>query len=330
MYRHLLLLFLISIAFKGSSIYAESWTIVHVNDVHGRCINPDGGSTLTQTGGLARLSTLINQARLQNPDRFLFLDAGDVTSKSDPLVTLSGGHLYIDWLNLMHVDAFVPGNGEFYWGIGSLRRLQHWAKFPFLFANLKTPLGEPILDSMMIKELDGVKFGIFGVGFIRMEHPLAFSFNLMDPLEAARKCVSELRQKADVVIMLSHCGVDVDQEIASKVSGIDLIVGAHTHTELHETLWVDTPKGRTAIVQTGDYGRYLGHVDLEIMQNEDTWKLESITSKLIPVDASVPLDAQTLDLINQAIETYNPQDFKYPIDTSGFCVVSEKDALTHP
>ena len=179
-----------------------------------------------------------------------------------------------------------------------LTQQREWAGFPFLAANVvKKETGVPLVDPYIMKEFDGLHIAIFGLTteelYIMGDPQDIGDLDFRSVIETAKALVPELREKADLVIALTHIGfhgiagggvagggyrIPGDLHLAKEVPGIDVIVGAHSHTEVTEPEVI----GDTLILQAGEYGLYVGRLDLTIDSEAD--KITEYTYKLIPVN----------------------------------------------
>lgn len=254
--------------------------IIHVNDVHGQVEGNDKDLI-----GYPRLKTYVDRQRQENPNLIL-LNAGD-TIHGTNFATLSRGETVVNLMNMMGFDAMVPGNHDFNYGSDRLLELSKKAKFEILAANLaKEGSDEKVYKDYMIKEVAGIKLGIFGLATPETKeksHPNnTKGIDFVSPVEISREMVKKLKsEKVDVIIALSHLGEDKESEftsilVAKEVEGIDVIVDGHSHTKL--------PEGRvekgTLIVQTGDWVKNIGEVTLGF----EDGKLIDKKAKLIGFD----------------------------------------------
>lgn len=248
----ILLLFISSVL-----VYCDSVEIIvlHSNDTHSRVEAGEGM-------GFARLAGLVNKYRSEE-ENVLVLDAGD-TFHGQVIANLARGESIARILNLIRYDALVPGNHDFNYGQERLLELDKITDFPIISANVKKE-GRRLFTPYIIKELSGVRVGIFGLSTPETAyktHPdnvrgLVFE----DPVESAREMVEELKDKTDLIIALTHLGISGDSQytskmLAEKVKGIDLIVDGHSHDALPAGLLVDD----TLIVMAGEYDKNLGIV----------------------------------------------------------------------
>jgi 5'-nucleotidase len=158
------------------------------------------------------------------------------------------------------------GNREFHFLDAGLKSKVRLARFPILSANLHSDsieIGPTVIPSARFN-ICGIMVIVFGlcVPMItkRMIASKVSPFWFSDPIETAARIVPELRDQSDVLIALTHIGLQADMELAESISGIDLIVGGHTHAVLAEPRMV----GQTAVVQAGWWGHYLGKVEITL------------------------------------------------------------------
>ncbi|HLW49787.1 MAG TPA: metallophosphoesterase [Sphingobacteriaceae bacterium] len=249
-------------------------TILHTNDVHSRIEPfPMDGSRNQGLGGAARRATLIDQIRKEQRNVLLF-DAGD-TVQGTPYFNLFGGKLEMDLMNKMGYDAATFGNHEFDNGLEKLADMVQHAKFPFLVSNYdfsSTPM-EGLSQPYRIFSKGGLKVGVFGLGIELdglVDPVLCQGVKYNYPVAVANEMAGRLKQdlKCDLVICLSHLGYQYrdnkvsDTVLAANTSGIDLIIGGHTHTFLPEPEQVKNLSGGiTTINQVGFGGINLGRID---------------------------------------------------------------------
>jgi sulfur-oxidizing protein SoxB len=248
-------------------------------------------------GGFAHLKTLIDRLRAQaGPGRSILLDGGDLWQGSGLADALQGADM-VDAANLLGVDA-MTGHWEFTYGEKVLRRNLERFKGEFLAQNVfltqeATFNDAPAFDSAsgrvfkpsMIKDVGGFRIAIIGQAFpyVPIAHPKRFtpdwSFGIHE--EELQQHVKRLREveRADAVVLLSHNGMDVDLKLARVVSGIDVILGGHTHDAVPRPIVVANPGGMTVVTNAGSNGKFLAVLDLEIGKGE----LKDIRYRLLPV-----------------------------------------------
>ena len=252
-------------------------TVLHTSDTHS-CVLPLNknlaDTMLADRGGFLRRIAMLKQERQSDPDLLLF-DCGDF-SQGSSYYTMFKGDVEVELMNRMHYDAVTIGNHEFDFGLDNMIRLFKLADFPVVCSNYdfgNTELKDIVKPYVVLKR-KGVKIGVFGVcppleGLVSTKNygPLKY----LDPVEVTERMVDILRnqQKCDVVICLSHLGWEVsdypDNELIKRTSGIDLVLGGHSHTYL-KTLGYETDKtGRQVPVDhEGKHGIFVGKMQLTL------------------------------------------------------------------
>lgn len=266
-----------SLAFaEQSSGATKKITILHTNDTHSRV------EESAQDGmGFAKISTLVQKYRKENPNTLL-LDAGD-TFHGTNFATLVKGESITKVMNKVGYDAMAPGNHDFNYGYKRLLELEKMIVFPLVSANVRYENGERLFKPYVIKEVDGIKLGIFGLTTPETTyktHPKNVEgLKFTDPAVEAKAMVSELKGKVDMIIAVTHLGIDESStdtsiKVAKEAPGIDLIVDGHSHSTLVEGKQADH---NTLIVSSGEYTKNLGVVELTF----DGSKLKDKKAKLV-------------------------------------------------
>ncbi len=207
-------------------------------------------------GGIPYLAAKVNGLRKGKPS--LLLSAGDMIQGNN-WANLFQGESVMEWMNEMRFDAMVLGNHEFDFGQEVLKKRISEARFPILGANVE---GLDPLRPYVIKELKGIRVGVIGI--VTEDVPLSthprnvVGLKFISPIETVEKYIKGLKEKADVIVVLSHIGYPSDRDLAEKVKGIDVIVGGHSHTKIVKPITV----GNTLIVQAWEHGKALGVLDL--------------------------------------------------------------------
>ncbi len=287
---------------------AVSITILHTNDLHGAVM------PLEDAGGLARAATLVRNIRKESPNVIL-LDGGDIIHGSAEDY-YSRGQAIIAAMNTMGYQAAATGNHEYDFGLPVLKAVTASANFPFLAANVRQAADGGQWDGVrpsIILERGGVKIGILGLTTletISLHWPGEIrGIRVDDPVATAKRLVPELRKKVDVLVVLSHLGVDEDVALVKAVPGIDVIVGGHSHTALKQHKF----EGQTLIAQTGADGQALGRIDILVRKTPSgarvsfpeqpistLKRLLGRTDALLPLGADVPQD----EALRQAYQPY--------------------------
>ncbi len=229
-------------------------TIIHTSDIHSRIFPYDlqilqvdselGLGTLDEVknvGGVARLSYVVNRERAR-ADRVLHLDSGDIFEGA-PIFTFFNGEPEARAESMVGTDAMVIGNHEFDDGaINVVRQLTKWADFPVLSANYIYPsAGTPsdtgldtLLKPFTVFDVEGLKVGVIGMANFSslgsvFQQPNSLGIEALNTIETAQAYVDLLRPMVDVVVVLSHLGLDVDQTMVQGTTGIDFVEGGHNH-----------------------------------------------------------------------------------------------------
>ena len=253
--------------------------ILHTNDTHSTIEPVSKYSKVKEAAGKAgcvRRATMVKQLREQNPDILLF-DSGDF-SQGSTFYTMYKGDVEVGLMNIMGYDAATIGNHEFDFGLDNLARLARQAKFPIVCSNCDftgTPC-QDVIKKYCVVVRDGVRIGVFGLtpkieGLVMKEHIAGVKY--IDPIQATKEMVSVLRDKerCDIVVCLSHLGWKLapeyidDQVLISSTTGIDIVLGGHSHTYMKEMEWVDNAEGKSIPVdQNGKHGAFVGKITLKL------------------------------------------------------------------
>ena len=258
-------------------------TILHTNDIHGQ-FNPlkaTGIEGEPEIGGFEALSYYVARER-SGVENSLLLDAGDLMTGSVicefEYENAYGGAL-IAMMNRIGYDGMVPGNHEFDISADNLRALNKIAEFPIICANMYKG-DESITDKLFeIYDFGDFRVGVIGLTYYPMRgmaaDPNLEGFDTLEPVHVADSLAAELDPVTDVIIILSHLGLDEDRLLADSVTGIDLIVGGHSHTELFEPEIVNG----VIMVQAGSQCRYLGKLNISIEKDS----IVGFQDELIPM-----------------------------------------------
>ena len=288
-------------------------TILHTNDTHSRIEQFDSSGTScdpgeTCYGGVARRNYMINTIRKEGGN-LLLVDAGDAFQGSLYFNKFQG-LAELHFMNHLGYQAMAVGNHEFDLGPGPLGHFATYANFPLLSANLdvsKEPTLAGKIRPYTILEIGGEKIGLFGLTTedVTVISNIGPNVKVKEAFAAAKAAVAALQsQGVNKIIALSHLGYDLDNLLATTVSGIDVIVGGHSHTLLGTMSGaagpypnpIISPAGEPVlVVQDGQWGQYLGRLNVTFDANG---VLTGYSGAPILLDASVPQDAQVLDMIN--------------------------------
>jgi 2',3'-cyclic-nucleotide 2'-phosphodiesterase (5'-nucleotidase family) len=278
--------------------------ILHVNDTHGALrFTPTEGDE--HVGGITRLATLVKEVREEAGERVLLLHAGDIFSGRNPTTLYYGGEVNIRAMNMVGYDALTPGNGEFYFfGIRNLESRATEAGFPFTLANMTyRDSGERPFPPYVIRDVEGVRVAILGLGTFAETRPLARPLVRHDPVKTARELVPKIRESADLVIALTHLGFPLDSVLAREVPGIDIIVGGHSHHRLDEPARIPGPNGEEVVVaQALIGGQLLGRIDVSMERVDGGFHPSRIEGRLLTVHGEIPEDSSVVRLLDEYSE----------------------------
>ena len=254
-------------------------------------------------GGYAHLATLVKRVRAERPGRTLLLDGGD-TLQGSATALWSRGEDMVRLSNQLGVDVFTP-HWEFIYGIDRVKELfgdrERRGRFAgdFVAHNVtEAGWGDPVFRPYTIRPVGGARVGVIGQAFpyTAVSHPRRFvpdlTFGVKE--DGIQALVRELRddKKVDLVVLLSHNGIAVDLKLASRVSGIDVILGGHTHDALPQPIRV----GKTVVVNSGSHGKFLSRLDLDVRAG----RVAGYRYRLMPVlSQSIPADPEMAALINE-------------------------------
>lgn len=271
-------------------------TVLFTNDTHGHLLSRRE-SPFLDGGGAATRAALIREFRREASEtsgQVLLLDAGDIL-ECDPMSHRFRGEPDIRLMNLLRYDAMTVGNHDLGFKLDTYHRLRDDADFPFLSCNLYDDQGNRLAEPSRIIQLPEVTIGLVGATswtvLLNIHRDDAGKIRCEEAIPLVQAEVNYLRaQGVDFVIFLSHLGIFEDREAAEKLTGVDLIIGSHSHAFLHEPLRVNN----IPIVQAGRFGEAMGKVDLQF----ENQQLQKFRYRLVAVG-----DQDTSDLLAPYEET---------------------------
>jgi len=232
-------------------------TLLHTSDIHSRLFpynlqigQVDAGlglgavDTIANVGGIARMSHIIGRERARS-DRVLHLDGGDCFQGA-PVFNFFSGEAEIKAQSAIGIDAMLVANHEFDTGARNLgTQLQKWANFPALAANYKlddpsqpgaSPLGS-VLQPFTVFDAQGLRVAVIGMANLSsltsiFDTPNRLGITPLNTTQIAQAYIDLLRPSVDVVVVLSHLGLEVDERLISSTTGIDVVLGGHNHIVL--------------------------------------------------------------------------------------------------
>jgi len=292
---------------------AERQTVsfVHVNDLHGS-FNPDTHGE----SRYARIRGYYEWLRLVNPYT-VFTNGGDDHEKGSLAEVLSAGQAVVEVTEAMGFDVRVLGNHDFAWGIEEVLTFSHSGSGFVLGGNL-TYTGSPT-EAFGAQDHGTLDVGCVTVGFFGLvskpwtEQDEQFDGDFYpelptdhDVVARARDAVAALQGNVDLVVMVSHLGLDLDHEVARSVEGIDVVLGGHSHT----ALWEVEKSGGALIIQAGAYARYVARLDVEVDLRTRTvavhhYRLLSNDAGFLPVSDEMQAAVQDV-LARHAADIFEP------------------------
>ena len=254
-----------------ASFSQKEIVILHTNDTHSRIEPlPKTDKYSANKGGVVRRSTYIDQVRKENKNVLLF-DAGDFL-QGTPYFNLFKGEIEVKSMNHMGYDAVTLGNHEFDYGLDVLEEVARLAKLPIVSSNYdfsETKLNGLIKPYIIIKK-GGVKIGVIGIniqpkGLIAANNYKGVKY--LDPIKTANDMAQMLKvdHKCDMVICISHLGYNPDLNLAESTTGIDLIIGGHSHTFMKTpSIRKNIDENDVLVFQTNGRGVYVGRIDVKL------------------------------------------------------------------
>jgi sulfur-oxidizing protein SoxB len=252
--------------------------------------------TYGKVGGFAHLATLVKQLKASRPGALL-LDGGDTWQGSATALWTQGQDM-VDACKLLGVDV-MTGHWEFTLGAERVRQVvdgDFKGRIDFVAQNVKTAdFGDPVFPPYVIKPVNGVPVAIVGQAFpyTPIAHPryMVPEWNFGIQEETLQAAVDDARAKgAQAVVLLSHNGMDVDLKLATRVRGIDAILGGHTHDGMPAPVIVSNAGGKTLVTNAGSNGKFLVVLDLEVKGGRVAnfrYRLLPVFARLLAADAEM-------------------------------------------
>jgi 5'-nucleotidase/UDP-sugar diphosphatase len=300
-------------------------TILHTSDWHGRLLPYDMDVLLTDErlgldpelgpfGGVARLAYLVNRERA-NAGRSILLDSGDCFQGA-PIFNVFEGEVEFQAMSLLRPDGVVLGNHEFDNGLANLvDQARNFGQFPLLAANYHyldranpddVNLGE-VTQPYNVVNVDGLTIGIIGIANFSSLSSIGFADNSMrvipmDIVQSVQHYINLLQPQVNVIVAVSHAGLEEDQEIIEQTVGLDMVFGGHLHIVLDPPRIVHDATGREVVLaHSGAFLKFLGRMDVVLRGREDDphdFEVESHVYEVIPIDSTVPEDPTMLRMLD--------------------------------
>jgi sulfur-oxidizing protein SoxB len=250
-------------------------------------------------GGFAHIATLVKRLRAERPGALL-LDGGDTWQGSATSLWTQGQDM-VDAAKLLGVDV-MTGHWEFTYGAARVKEViarDFAGRVDFVAQNVRTAdFGDPVFAPYVIRTIGGVPVAIIGQAFpyTPIANPRYFvpewTFGIQD--DNLQKAVDEVRGKgAQVVVLLSHNGMDVDLKLASRVSGIDAILGGHTHDGVPQPSVVANRGGKTLVTNAGSNGKFIGLLEFNVPNGN----IAGVRYRLLPVYANLLAPDRDMDAL---------------------------------
>ena len=313
-------------------------TMIHTSDIHSRLFPYDfvpnrfereDGLQLANKpfGGVARIASIVKDIRATS-NRSLWLDSGDCFQGA-PVFNLFKGEVEMRALSRAGMDAAVIGNHEFDLGAVNLYdQIANWAQFPLLAANYQfddptnpdAPSLRDVVQPFAVFDENGLKIAVIGMANWSsmtgiFEGGNSLGIRPITDATAVEQYVRLLRPSVDLIVLVSHLGLDEDEGLAASevqdeneglpLEGIDLILGGHLHIVTNPPKIIPSGDGihNTILVHSGAFAKFVGRLDLVVKvgdDNSDPMRRSRITSfsyNNIPVDSTVPDDPEIADLL---------------------------------
>ncbi len=248
-----------------------------------------------KVGGFAHLATLVKRLKASRPGALL-LDGGDTWQGSATSLWTNAQDM-VDACKLLGVDV-MTAHWEFTYGEARVKEIiekDFAGKIDFVAQNVKTKdFEDPVFKPFVIKEMNGAKVAIIGQAFpyTPIANPSwqvpSWTFGIQEA-ELQKQVIEAKAQGAQAVVLLSHNGMDVDLKLASRVTGIDAILGGHTHDGVPKPTMITRTDGQTLVTNAGSNGKFLGVLDIDVSQG----KVRAVNYRLLPVFANMlPADRE--------------------------------------
>ncbi|BDZ68688.1 bifunctional metallophosphatase/5'-nucleotidase [Methanobacterium ferruginis] len=282
----------------------EKLTILQMNDSHAYLdihqeLFWDGDHARYQlAGGYARIATLFNNIKEENPYETLVFDCGDTIHGTYPAVK-SRGMALIPILNYLGFDA-MTAHWEFAYGPEHFINLTKSLDYPMLAINCYYESDNHLVfKPWIIKEVGNLRVGVIGIAatIIDKTMPAFFSKGVYFTLgnEELPYYIKKLRnqEKVDVIVVISHLGFPQEVKLAQEVDGVDILLSSHTHNRLYKPVIVN----KTILIQSGCHGSFIGRLDLDILHGT----ISNFQHQLITVTPDIPPDPEVQEMVDHVL-----------------------------
>jgi 2',3'-cyclic-nucleotide 2'-phosphodiesterase (5'-nucleotidase family) len=239
----------------------ETIHLYHTNDLH---------SHFENWPSIVQFLKNRKEAHEQEKEEMVLLDIGDHADRFHPITEATKGKANVELLNKLQYDAVTIGNNE---GITfsheDLNSLYEKADFPVILSNLYTELGERpswLVPYHIMTLNNGTKLAILGVTVFYEKFYELLGWKIKDPFQSLLETIKQVKEQADIIVLLSHLGISDDEIIASEFPDIDIIIGGHTHHVLQNGKKINN----TLVACAGKYGQYVGHISLTFHSKQKT------------------------------------------------------------
>lgn len=276
-------------------------TLLQMNDTHGYLeehweqFRQGDEEKYSIAGGFARIHAYVQSVKNESDDPVLFLDGGDTFHGTYPVVQSKGIDI-IPLLNYMKLDA-MTAHWEFAYGPAHFKKIVKLLDYPMLAMNCyDKETDELVFEPYAIKNAGDLKVGIIGIAATIVDKvmPPKFSEGIYFTLgnEELPGFISKLKNEegVDLIVVLSHLGFPHDVKLAHEVSGIDVLMSAHTHNRLYKPALINN----TIIMQSGCHGSFIGRLSIEMLEG----KIENFNHELVTMDKSIAPDVEMTGMIN--------------------------------
>ena len=269
-------------------------------DIHQELFWDGDHASYELVGGYARIATIFKNTLEENLDTLIF-DCGDTIHGTYPVVKSKGMDL-IPILNKLGFDA-MTAHWEFAYGPEHFRKLVKNLNYPMLAINCYYKSSNKLVfKPYTVIEVKGLRIGVIGIAATIVDKVMPESFSKGIYFSLGKQelpfYIEELRseERVDLIVLISHLGLPQEMNLAQEISGIDVLLSAHTHNRLYRPIIIN----KTIIIQSGCHGSFIGRLDI----NFSNGKVSKFKHRLITVKESIPPDPLVQDLVNHINEPF--------------------------